>query len=322
VFDSADPETIASLRKYLELLGGEMSFRDIPDTRERVAAAGAVARANLPEVPGVDMREECAPGFDGGPEVSVRVYAPSGSSTAMPGLLWMHGGGYMMGNVEQDDFRARNLVHDCGCVVVSVEYRLAPEHPYPAPLHDCYGALVWMAENAAELGVDRSRMAIGGASAGGGLDGGLALLARDRGDVPLAYQLLIYPMIDDRNVEPASPQLEDTLVWSRESNLIGWRSYLGREPGGASVPEYAAASRAADLASLPPAFISVGSIDLFVGENIDYARRLLAAGVPTELHVYPGGYHGFDSFAPRSRLAEQFTADRDAALRRALALSV
>ena len=319
VFDSADPETIGPLQKYLELLGGEMSFRDIPSTREQVAAVGAIARANLPEVVGVDASDRRAQGFDGGPEVVVRVYTPSKTSNALPGLLWIHGGGYVMGDVEQDDFRARNLARDCGCVVVSVEYRLAPEHPYPAPLHDCYAALVWMAANAAELGVDRTRIAIGGASAGGGLAAGLALFARDRGEVPVAYQLLIYPMIDDCNVEPASAELADTLVWSRESNLIGWRSYLGAEPGGAGVPGYAAASRAQDLAGLPPAFISVGSIDLFVRENIDYAQRLLAAGVPTELHVYPDGYHGFDSFAPSSRLAARFAADRDDALRRAFA---
>jgi len=200
---------------------------------------------------------------------------------------------------------------------VSVEYRLAPEHPFPAPVEDCYAVLKWLATHATELGVEQNRIAIGGASAGGGLAAGLALLARDRAEVNVAFQLLIYPMIDDRNVAQANETVPDTLLWSRENNLIGWQSYLGGEPGGEDVPAYAAAFRATDLTGLPPTYIPVGELDLFLHENIAYAQRLLQAGVPTELHVYPGAYHGFDIFAPNSDVGQRFTADRNHVLKRA-----
>jgi acetyl esterase/lipase len=236
----------------------------------------------------------------------------------LPALLWIHGGGYVLGNVEQDDLFAQRIALAVECVVVSVDYRLAPEHPFPAPLEDCYAALSWLAGHADELGVDPARIAIGGASAGGGLAAGLALLARDRAAVKVALQLLIYPMIDDRNVAPASAALPDTLLWTRENNLIGWRSYLGREPGGEGVSAYAAAFRATALEGLPPAYIAVGELDLFLHENIEYAQRLLRAGVATDLHVYPGAFHGFEGLAPGTDVARRLIADRDHVLKRAL----
>ncbi len=175
-----------------------------------------------------------------------------------------------------------------------------------------------MADNASEFDVDPARIAIGGASAGGGLAACLALLARDRGEVNIAFQLLIYPMLDDRNVEQASADVPDTLLWNRENNLIGWRSYLGDTFGSDDVSPYAAAFRATNLAGLPPAYIPVGDLDLFLHEDIDFAQRLMQAGVPTELHVYPGGYHGFDGVAPTANIVQRFIGDRDDALRRAL----
>jgi len=186
------------------------------------------------------------------------------------------------------------------------------------PVEDCYAGLKWLFAHADELGVDPSRIAIGGASGGGGLAAGLALLARDRAEVRVAFQLLIYPMIDDRNVTPASYAITDPRMWHRESNRLGWKAYLGREGGGADVSPYAAAARATDLTNLPPAYIPVGALDLFVDENIEYAQRLVQAGVPTELHVYPGAFHGFDLFAPSARVSKQFKGDRDDALKRAL----
>jgi len=224
----------------------------------------------------------------------------------------------VMGDIEQDDRLMKQLVKRISCVAVSVDYRLAPEHPFPAPVEDCYAGLKWLFGHAEELGVDRSRIAIGGASGGGGLCAGLALLARDRGEVCPAFQLLIYPMIDDRNVTPASYAITDPRMWNRESNRLGWKAYLGRDGGGADVSPYAAAARATDLTKLPPAFIPVGALDLFVDENIEYAQRLIQAGVPTELHVYPGAFHGFDVFAPSATVSKQFKADRDNALKRAL----
>jgi len=215
-----------------------------------------------------------------------------------------------MGDIEQDDRLMKQLVKRVGCVAVSVDYRLPPEHPFPAPVEDCYAGLQWLFAHAGDLGVDPSRIAIGGASAGGGLAAGLALLTRDRGEVQVAFQLLIYPMIDDRNITPASYAITDPRVWHRESNRLGWKAYLGRDGGGDDVSPYAAA-RATDLTNLPSAYIPVGALDLFIDENIEYAQHLIQAGVPTELHVYPGAFHGFDVFAPSAAVSKQFKTERD-----------
>ena len=321
MLDRVNAELRPGLEAFLELMGGGLSVRDIPATRQAMAAMNAAQLPNLPEIPGVVTSDHYAPGYEGAPDVLVRVYAPEAASDPLPALLWIHGGGYVLGDVAGDDQRCREMVSNVGCVVASVEYRLAPETPHPGPLHDCYAGLLWLAEQASELGVDRSRIAIGGASAGGGLAAGLGLFARDRAEVPLTYQLLIYPMIDDTNIAQAGDGVEDTLVWTRESNLIGWRSLLGQEPGSDGVSMYAAASRADDLSGLPPTYLCVGDIDLFMAEDVDYAQRLVAAGVATELHVYPGGYHAFDGFAADSALGRQFLTDRDNALRRALGLA-
>jgi len=315
--NNIDTELIAPLENFLNLTNGGLNLHDIPGTRAMMAQSAAATKAVMPVVEGVIVDDRKVPGPEGAEEVSVRVYQPENRAEALPALLWIHGGGYVLGSVEGDDVMARNWAKDLNCVVVSVEYRLAPENPFPAPLDDCYAALKWLAsEN--DLDVDKSRIVIGGASAGGGLAAGLALLARDRGEVSVAYQLLIYPMIDDANLTQASDEVADTFVWSRESNLLGWRCYLGAEPGGDGISQYAAPFRASELAQLPPAFISVGDQDLFLSENIDYAHRLLKAGIATELHVYPGGYHAFNGFAPSTDISRRFNTDRDAALKRAL----
>jgi acetyl esterase/lipase len=254
------------------------------------------------------------PATDAGPEVTVRVTQRQGRNTGRAGVLWIHGGGYLFGTALADDARINRWVDELDCVVIGVEYRLAPEHPYPAPLDDCYRALAWMVANADELGIDRERVVVVGQSAGGGLAAGLCLLARDRGEIDIAYQLLIYPMIDDRNTSVSS-QIVGAPIWSRAANLLGWKAYLGREPGGDDVPAYAAASRATDLGGLPPTFLCVGTIDLFRDETIDYAQRLLHAQVPTELHVYPGAPHGFETMAAgASTIARRALRDIDEAL--------
>jgi acetyl esterase/lipase len=278
----------------------------------------AALLASLPPVEGVTSQDQFAPGAQGDPAVRVRVYRPTDQPGRLPALYWIHGGGYVMGDIEQDDRLMKQMVKRIGCVTVSVDYRLAPEHPFPAPVEDCYAGLKWLFRHTGELGVEPSRIAIGGASGGGGLAAGLALLTRDRGEVQVAFQLLIYPMIDDRNVTPASHAITDPRMWNRQSNHLGWKAYLGRDGGGADVSPYAAAARATDLTNLPPAYIPVGALDLFVDENIEYAQRLIQAGVPTELHVYPGAFHGFDIFAPSATVSKQFKAERDSALRRAL----
>jgi acetyl esterase/lipase len=274
--------------------------------------------ATFPQVEGVSQEDRFAPGTQGGPPVRVRIYRADDQSSKLPALYWIHGGGYVMGDIDMDDRLMKQMVKRIGCVAASVDYRLAPEHPFPTPVEDCYTGLKWLFAHADELGVEPARIAIGGPSGGGGLTAGLGLLARDRKEVQVAYQLLIYPMIDDRNATAAAHAITDPRVWNRESNRLGWKAYLGRDGGGADVSPYAAATRATDLSNLPPTYISVGTLDLFVDENIDYAQRLIQAGVPTELHVYPGAFHGFDMFAPSARVSKQFKADRDNALKRAL----
>jgi len=295
-----------------------INLGDITGTRaafdQMAAAAGSAAAA----AEGVDMHDHCisSPGADH--PRNIRLYRPTVRvANPLPVLLWMHGGGYVLGNLDQDDITLRDQVKRLACAIVSVDYRLAPEHPHPAPLEDCYRALRWVYDSAGKLGLDRSRIAVGGASAGGGLAAGLALLARDRAEIKIAFQLLIYPMVDDRNTLPASSIHPDTFIWSRNSNRLAWRAYLGAEPGSPEISPYAAPARAPDLSRLPPAYIPVGELDLFLSENIDYARRLIAAGVPAELHVYPGAFHGFDGFAPDASISQRFRADRDAALLRA-----
>jgi acetyl esterase/lipase len=307
-----DSELSGPLAAFLDQIGGSLDLSDIPSLRAGVAAA--VADADIPARPGVDIADMQLPDSP----VTVRVYRPSGQNAALPVLLWVHGGGLVIGNVAQDDLLVGELVDNVGCAVVSVEYRLAPEHPYPVPLEDCYAALRWVAE---QPDFDRTRIAVGGASAGAGLAAALALLARDRADVWPMFQLLLYPMLDDRNIAPASALLPDTLVWSRENNRIGWNAYLGGAAGSEEVPRYAAAARVVDLAGLPPAYVAVGELDLFLDEDIDYARRLLAAGVPTELHVYPGAYHGFDAIAPQAGMSRRLIAERDRALKEAFGLN-
>jgi acetyl esterase/lipase len=231
-------------------------------------------------------------------------------------MVWIHGGGYVIGHHLNDDPLLDRLCPRLRMGAVTVGYRLAPETPYPGPLEDCYRALTWTFARASELGLDPGRIGIGGISAGGGLAAALALLARDRGEVEVAFQLLDCPMLDDRQITFTSQQ-DDLALWSREANLFGWRSYLGPLHGTDDVPATAAPARASDLEGLPPAFVSVGTLDGFADEDVDYAMRLNRAGVPTELHVYPGACHGY-LIAPQCPITVQADRDRDDWLARQL----
>lgn len=256
------------------------------------------------------------PGPKGAPDVPVLIYS-TGKKSA-PAILHIHGGGFVMGSAKMADPDNALLAEALGAVIVSVDYRLAPETPFPGPVEDCYAALCWLHDNAAELGVDASRIAISGESAGGGLAAATALLARDRGGPKLVLQRLIYPMLDDRTAAspPASPCFGE-FIWTRASNVFGWRSLLAAEPGGADVSPYAAPARAKDVAGLPPTYLACGALDLFLEEDLDYARRLMAAGVPTEMHIYPGAPHGF-MMAADAEISQAFARDSLAALKRAL----
>jgi acetyl esterase/lipase len=293
-----------------------MSFDDLAAARAASKKMNAIMKNKMPEILGVVSKDRIIPGPAGAPDIKVRIYHPQKHSILSPALLWIHGGGYMLGDLDQEDSIARQLSVAADCVTVSVEYRLAPEHPYPAPLEDCYSALKWLVDHTRELGVDRARIAIGGASAGGGLAAGLALLTRDRAELSILFQLLVYPMIDDGNIVPASETLPETILWTRKANSIGWRAYLGCPPGSEGISVYAAPFRATNLEGLPAAYITVGDLDLFVQEDMAYALRLIQAGNSTELHVYPGGCHAFDMMVPNADVSKRFLSDIHRALKR------
>ncbi|WP_332665915.1 alpha/beta hydrolase [Aeromicrobium sp.] len=311
--DLIDPESRASLDAFLEVLPG--GFNAIPDVQARRAAAAAVLAAlEIPENPRVTHEDISIAGPLGAPDVTVRVYRPVDASGPLPGIYYIHGGGMVLGDLDDENPAAELICEQVGAVVVSVKYRLAPEHPYPAAVEDCYAGLEWLSKNVAELGVDAERLAIYGASAGGGLTLATALLARDRGGPQLSFMMPIYPMIDDRNETPSSHEITDIGIWDRAGNIEAWAWYLG----GQEADQYAAPARAADLSGLPPAFIDVGTIDLFLDEDIEFARRLMQAGVPTELHIHPGAFHATELVAPQSVLSQRIWGMRIDALRRAL----
>jgi triacylglycerol lipase len=270
------------------------------------------------DVARTDLANHSAPGPAGAPEVPVIVLRPAGADGVLPCILHIHGGGYVLGSAAAGEAALRPLAADLGCCVVTVDYRLAPETPHPGPVEDCYAALAWVFAHAEALKIDPARIGVMGESAGGGLAAGLALLARDRGDYALAFQHLIYPMIDDRTVTHPDPHPHvGEFVWTPQRNRFGWTSLLGAEPGSDGVSPYAAAARAEDLSALPPTFIATGALDLFLEEDLEYARRLTRAAVPVELHVYPGAYHGFQ-WERRADVARQAERDSRAALARAL----
>ncbi len=245
--------------------------------------------------------------------ISVRLHRPAAvTGRPAPALLWVHGGGYVIGTAAQDDAQCRELAEQAGVLVAAVDYRLAPEHPFPVPLDDCYAALAWLV---ARTDVDEHRVAIGGASAGGGLAAALAVLARDRGEIRPAFQLLTYPMLDDRTVLRAHPQEHRFRVWNSRANRFGWQAYLGTIAGATSVTGLAAPARVEDLTGVPPAWIGVGTLDLFHDEDLHYAARLRAAGVECEVEVVDGAFHGFDVVAAKSAVARRFRESRARALR-------
>lgn len=251
------------------------------------------------------------------PTVSLRLLRPAGADAPVPVLLWMHGGGHLFGSPEQDDRANIALVRELGIAVAAARYRLGADAPAPASVDDGLAALAALSGRADELGLDANRIAVGGASAGGGVAAGIVLAAHDRGEIEVAFQLLVYPMLDDRTATREDLDTMPVLMWTQSSNRLGWRTYLGVEPGASAVDPYAVPARRADLTGLPPTWIGVGDLDLFHDEDVEYARRLRAAGVECTLTVVPGAFHGFDVVFAAKPVVQAFRRSQVEALRAA-----
>ncbi len=303
-YNKIDPELLPALEAFPAL---DLNRDNIKKMRDLLAAQ-PVAPSTIDVI-----QDKATIATDDG-DLDIYIYKQS-ESTDQAAVLWIHGGGYIIGSPE--DERAKKIAQYCECTVFSVDYRLAPEHPFPAGPNDCYATLRWMVANAAALGIDASKIAIGGASAGAGMAAGVVLMNKDKDNIPLKLQLLLYPMIDNLHATQ-SGKIENHPVWKRQTSFNAWEMYLDGEPGEGASP-YAAASRASDLTGLPPAYVCVGSEDLFRDEDIEYAQRLIAADVPTELAVFPGLYHGADSFVPAAKISNRLNQSFLRALKDALA---
>ncbi len=297
---------------FLELPEVEDISSDSAGIRKYMAEFTAVSNAKIPKNERVVVEDRMIPGMDAGPDndsdngrkIPVRIYSPKSKPDNMPGLLWFHGGGFILGDLETDDHWCASIAHEVQCAVVSVDYRLAPEHPFPAGTEDCYSALLWMASMPGEFGIDIQRIGVGGLSAGGNMAAALALMARDRGGPRLSFQFLVYPCLDDRHTTPSSYSVDNKRVWHRKMSLKAWDAYLG-ENHKKDVSCYAAPSRAKNLSGLPPAYITAAELDLLRDEDIQYATRLMQSGVSTELHVFPGVIHGFEFFFQDTDISKQ-----------------
>lgn len=295
----------------------ELSARTLPSSRallREIVTAQAEASNGRAEENGIIREEVTIPGAGDQPDIRAIIHRAD-VSERRPGYFHVHGGGFVMGAPEFTEDRDRRVVLEHGCVVISPAYRLAPETKFPGAIEDLYTALKWFSDHADELGVDAQNIIVGGESAGGGHAAALTTLARDRGEIPIAGQMLMYPMIDDRTGSTADRgPYAGEFLWTVENNRFGWESLLDCEPGDDGVSPYAAASRADDLAGLPPTALFVGTLDLFFDENTQYVRRLVSAGVPAKLHISPGAYHAFD-LAGETRLGKQLERDQDESMK-------
>lgn len=300
-----DAEGVQFVTTYLPGMLAPATLERIPMLRKK-AEEMSMTDDQLRQGGKVDFEERQVPGPQGAPEIGLLICRPSGSNQQLlPCLYYMHGGGMITGNKRSTIQFLADWIISFNVVFVSVEYRLAPEHPDPAPSEDCYAGLVWISEHAQELGIDASQITVSGTSAGAGLAAAIALMARDRNGPKIQGQLLHCPMLDDRDRTVSTQQYDGIGIWDRQSNIVGWTALLGDQKGKPNVSPYAAPSRAQDLSNLPPAYISVSSAEVFRDEDIDYAQRIWQAGGIAELHVWPGGYHGFNLFGLKTTLSKQ-----------------
>jgi acetyl esterase len=307
-----DPE-IAAVVPLLPTLDGA------DPAATRAFLSQMIAQLPAPDTTGVQFEDRRVPGGLGDPEVAIRTYRPE-ERIAPAAVYSVHGGGFIAGDLDTEHALNVRLARELGVVVVAVDYRLAPETPFPGPLEDVYAGLVWTAEHADELGIDPGRIAIHGTSAGGGLCAALALLARDRKGPHIAFQFLAVPELDDRLTTPSMTAFTDTPLWDRPKAIASWDHYLGVGRAGSDhVSVYAAPARATDLAGLPPAYVSVMHFDPLRDEGIAYGLALLAAGVTVELHLFPGTFHG-SAVIQQATISQREQAEAIAVLRQALTL--
>ena len=313
-----DPEIAEALAMLPIKLDGSLSLEENQVNLDAIFEAMAEAMPPPPPNPAVARADHMVPGVEGTPDVMVRIYQPANrqEGISLPALLWIHGGGFFLGNVDGDDLVCEQIVLDVGCVVASVEYRLAPQNPYPAGVEDCYAALEWLTSSADMFHIDLTRVGVGGISAGGCLSAAVSLMARDRQGPQIAFQLLEVPVTDDRLDTSSSKLITDVRVWNYGIALKAWEGYLAGLEG--ETPVYAAPNRATDLSNLPPAYVMVADQDILRDEGIEYAQRLMRAGVMTELHVFPGTFHGFEIFAPMTSVTQRFVSERMFVLKKAL----
>lgn len=291
--------------EHIMTVAGELDTSDIATTRELHDSFIKAGLANLPAATDIVETRHSDLGFAENPDLKVIEYTPVDAKPNRPALVWIHGGGLIFGFAEQDVVIMRELSRRLGCSCFSVEYRVAPEHPYPAASNDCYEALKWVHSHSEQLGLNPNKIAVGGTSAGGGLAASTAIRARDEGRVPLCYQLLMYPMLDDTNVATPEGEGPEHLMWTAVHNRDGWNAYLGEARGSANVGAYAAPHRLESFEGLPPAMIICGDIDLFLNENLTYGQKLIKAGVQTNMRIYGGAYHGYVLSSIDSQLAVQ-----------------
>ena len=314
LWDRIDTESRPPLEALWEALPGGLNV--IPDIVARRTAMSA-ARAGAPKgnFPQLHTSEHQYAGPDG--ELTLRLYRPETAAATAPGLIYIHGGGMIMGDLESQDENMREAATELNIPIASIDYRKAPECPYPAAPEDCYAGVTWVFANAKALGMDPTNIGLMGASAGGGLALATALMLRDRGGPALAFLLPIYPMIDDRHNTRSSHEVLNIGIWDRAGSIEAWNWYLG----GMEADAYAAPARADDLSNLPPTYIDVGDLDLFRDEDIEIAQRLSSAGVSVEFHLWPGAYHASELFAPDAALSRRIWSTRYAAIRRMAGLN-
>jgi acetyl esterase/lipase len=307
---------------FLELPEVEDITGDPVGIRKYLTGIEAEFNAGIPKNEFVNVEDRIIPGPDNVSGnvsgIPIRIYSPVSMCDNLPVLLWFHGGGFILGNIDTDDHWCATIAHEVQCVVISVDYRLAPEHPFPAGVNDCYAALLWLVSCAKNLKINKAMIAVGGVSAGGNMAASVALMTRDRKGPKLAFQFLVYPCLDDRHTTPSSLSVTNKRVWHRNMSLKAWEAYLGEAFQG-EVSCYAAPSRARDLANLPPAYITAAELDLLRDEDIEYASKLMLAGVSTELHVFPRVIHGFEFFFQDTNLSKKTRSEYLEVLKKAFA---